>query len=227
MLDAGNQAYQKDGTLLNNPRLTSNILEKLAEAIFRFTAYPTGVQVLAVVDALVNKYPCLKEPGSFNGLYGWQQRLKYKMGNYRAKLRSRQLACPDLEVNSLKRQKSDEKGLTKGIKRPKKAEVGYLPPLPFGETDDTLEKERVDLLKEITKKHNEKIVGEKMEKSFSYRKLEVVKHCLAVQDLMERLPALFYEPQVNPGLHVFLYLMLRLLCLYCLRILVRCTQSPD
>lgn len=122
------------------------------------------------------------------------------MGNYRAKLRGRQLAFPELEVNSLKRRISNEEGLPKGIKRPKKAEVNYLPPLPSGETEDTLEKERLDLLREIKKKNNEKIIDEKMEKSFSYRRMEVVKQCPAVQDLMERWPALFCETQVNPVL---------------------------
>ncbi|KAI9536427.1 hypothetical protein NQZ68_033686 [Dissostichus eleginoides] len=29
----------------------------------------------------------LKEPGSFSGYYGWQQSIKYKMANYRTKLR--------------------------------------------------------------------------------------------------------------------------------------------
>ncbi|XP_028434333.1 uncharacterized protein LOC114555819 [Perca flavescens] len=197
LLEAGNQAFQKDGTLLNNPRQTSSILEKLAEAIFCYTAYPTGIQVLAVVEALVQKYPCLKKPGSFNGLYGWQQRMKYKMGNCRAKLRGCQLACPELEVNSLKRQKSDEMGLPKGIKRPKKAEVNFLPPLPFGETEATLEKEREHLLMEIKKKNNEKIIREKMERFFPYRRLEVVKHCPAVQNFMERWPALFCESQIK------------------------------
>lgn len=54
-LEAGNQAYKKDGTLLNNPRVTSSILERLAETIFCYTAYPTGIHVLAVVEALVEK----------------------------------------------------------------------------------------------------------------------------------------------------------------------------
>lgn len=105
---------------MNNPSLTSRILEKLAETIFGLTAYPTGVQILAVAEALVEKYPCLKEPGSFNGLYGWQQRIKYKMDNYRAKLRGRQLAIPELEVNTLKRRCSSEEGSVKGFKREKK-----------------------------------------------------------------------------------------------------------
>ncbi|KAK0151964.1 hypothetical protein N1851_006663 [Merluccius polli] len=161
-LEAGKQAYENDGKLLNNPRVTSSILEKLTETIFGFTAYPTGVQILAVAEAIIEKYPCLKEPGSFNGLYGWQQRTKYKMGNYRAKLRGRQLAIPELEVNTLKRRCSSEEGSLKGFKMPKKAEVNYLPPLPFGETEETLEKERLDLLKEIKKKNNERAINEKL-----------------------------------------------------------------
>lgn len=196
-LEAGKQAYENDGTLLNNPSVTSSILEKLAETIFGFKAYPTGVQILAVAEALVAKYPCLKEPGSFNGLYGWQQRIKYKMGNYRAKLRGRQLAIPELEVNTLKRRCSSEEGSLKGFKRAKKAEVNYLPPLPFGETEETLEMERLDLLKEMKKKNNERAINEKMEKSFAMRRKEVVKDCPAIQDLLERWPSLFCENQIK------------------------------
>ncbi|XP_076732440.1 uncharacterized protein LOC143413388 [Maylandia zebra] len=196
-LEAGKQAYENDGTLLNNPSVTSSILEKLAETIFGFTAYPTGVQILAVAEALVAKYPCLKEPGSFNGLYGWQQRIKYKMGNYRAKLRGRQLAIPELEVNTLKRRCSSEEGSLKGFKRAKKAEVNYLPPLPFGETEETLEMDRLDLLKEMKKKNNERAINEKMEKSFAMRRKEVVKDCPAIQDLLERWPSLFCENQIK------------------------------
>ncbi|KAL0979010.1 hypothetical protein UPYG_G00179280 [Umbra pygmaea] len=168
-LQAGNQAFLKDGALLNHPSLTSSILEKLAEVVFGYTAYPTGIQIFTVVEALIEKFPCLREPGSFNGLYGWQQRMKWKMGNYRAKLRGRQLAYPELEVNSLKRQRSNENGSSKGIKKPKKAEVNYLPPLPIGYTEATLEKERQ----------------------------EVVKQCPAIQDFQERWPALFSEAQIK------------------------------
>lgn len=37
-LQAGNQAFLKDGALLNHPSLTSSILEKLAEVVFGYTA---------------------------------------------------------------------------------------------------------------------------------------------------------------------------------------------
>ncbi|XP_074546285.1 uncharacterized protein LOC141810709 [Halichoeres trimaculatus] len=196
LLEAGNQAFLKDGTMLNNPRLTSSILEKLAEVMFGYTAYPTGLQILAVVEALIEKYPCLREPGSFNGLCGWHQRIKSKMGNYRTKLRCRQVVCPELQVN-LKKQRLNENGSYKGIKRPKKAEVNYLPPLPFGDTEATLEKERVDMLQEIDKKNNEKIIAKKMERSFAYRRLEVVKQCPSIQHFRARWPALFSEAQIE------------------------------
>lgn len=123
--------------------------------------------------------------------------MKYKI--YRAKLRGRQLAIPELEVNTLKRRCSSKEGSLKGFKRAKKAEVNYLPPLPFGETEETLEKERLDQLKEM-KKNNERAINEKMEKSFAMRRTEVVKDCPAIQDLLERWPSLFCENQVNPVL---------------------------
>ncbi|XP_062414846.1 uncharacterized protein LOC119210675 [Pungitius pungitius] len=196
-LQAGNQAFLKDGALLNHPSLTSSILEKLAEVVFGYTAYPTGIQILTMVEALIEKFPCLREPGSFNGLYGWQQRMKWKMGNYRAKLRGRQLPCPELEVNSRKRPRSNENGSSKGIKKPKKAEVNYLPPLPIGDTEATLDKERVDVLHEVKKKNNERIISEKMDRSFSFRRQEVVKQCPAIHDFRERWPALLSEAQIK------------------------------
>ncbi|KAK0145606.1 hypothetical protein N1851_015504 [Merluccius polli] len=82
-----------------------------------------------------------------------------------------------------------ENGSSKGIKKPKKAEVNYLPPLPIGDTEATLEKERVDMLQEIKKKNNERIISEKMERSFSFRRQEVVKQCPAIQYFWERRPA--------------------------------------
>ena len=44
--------FLKDGSLLNHPSLTSSILQKLAEVVFDYTAYPTGIQILTVAEAL-------------------------------------------------------------------------------------------------------------------------------------------------------------------------------
>lgn len=139
-LEAGNKAYESDGSLLQNPSMNSDILEKLVEEIFHYMAFPTGLQISAVAEALINRHPCLKEPGtSFSSLYGWQQRLKYKMANYRSKMRRRDVPCPELDINSLRRKPNGEQQAAKNCKRPRRAEVNYLPPHPSGETGDSLE----------------------------------------------------------------------------------------
>ncbi|KAJ4944007.1 hypothetical protein JOQ06_012557 [Pogonophryne albipinna] len=102
-LRQGNEMYSREGTPLTSPKLTHDILEHLAEAIFTYTAYPNDAQRSAVAQALIAKHPCLKEPGSYNGCYGWQQSLKYKVGNYRTKRKA--LGSPEL---LLERQKTLE-----------------------------------------------------------------------------------------------------------------------
>lgn len=202
LLQAGNKAYESDGSLLQNPSMNSNILKKLAEAIFHYTAYPTGLHILAVVEALIKKHPCLREPGtSFSGLYGWQQRLKYKMANYRSKMRRLDVPCPELDINSLKRKSPGEKNPAKNCKRPKRAEVNYLPPHPSGETNNSLEMERQELLKEVKKKNNTKVIQEKMAKTFSCRRLEVVSGSPAAGDFQQRWPALFCEAEVSESIN--------------------------
>ncbi|KAL6465870.1 hypothetical protein MHYP_G00260030 [Metynnis hypsauchen] len=57
--------------------------------------------------------------------------------------------------------------------------------------------ERLDLLSKVKKKHNEENISEKMAKSFSYRRHEVVNLCAAVKDFKERWPALFSESQIK------------------------------
>lgn len=76
------------GTYLSpSQKLKSHILEQLAEEIIKFKAYPTDNDLNDVAEALVKKHPCIKEKGSFNGCYGWKVSLKYKMANFRTKLR--------------------------------------------------------------------------------------------------------------------------------------------
>lgn len=177
--------------------MKSAIKRDLSNVIFSYTAYPSGLQVSAVTEALLEKFPCLKEPGSFAGMYGWQQRIKNKMHNYRAKLKVRKYAYPEIEINTLKRKWSGDAAPAKNVKKPKKAEVNYLPPHPVGENQDSLEKDRLALISEMKKKNNEKIITEKMSKTFSTRRAEVVAHSPAVSVFKERWPALFSEAQVR------------------------------
>ncbi|XP_076020564.1 uncharacterized protein LOC143011539 [Genypterus blacodes] len=198
LLQSGNENFSCSGTLFGSKELISlvpDILGRLAEVIYEYTAYPSSAQISQVSEALIKKHPCLKEPGSFNGCYGWIQRLKYKMNNFRSKLRG--LGCPEIVVNSLKRKPAHEQAPAKNVKKPKKAEVNYLPPHPQGETSESLEKERVDLLREVTKRDNCQVVAEKMAKTFSLRRQEVIYDAPAIRDIMERWPALFDATQIN------------------------------
>ncbi|OCT86383.1 hypothetical protein XELAEV_18020065mg [Xenopus laevis] len=197
ILQTGNQAFFEDGTLLLNKGIKSDIMQKLAESIFKYTAYPTNLQILSVVEALIEKFPCLKEPGSFSGMYGWQQSFKYKMGNYRSKLRNQMLDFPELEVNSLKRKEPNDRVPSKNVKKPKKAELNYLPPHPHGESLESLENEQKALLDEIKKKDNRRVIAEKMSKTFSYRRHEVVNLAPPIKDFQQRWPALFNEAQAK------------------------------
>lgn len=159
LLQAGNKAYVSDGTLLNDTNVNSSILDKLAETIFYYTAYPTGLQRPAVVEALLKKHPCLREhETSFSGMYGWQQCLTWKVANYRSKLKRREVPCPELDINSLKRKPPGERNPAKNCKRPKIAEVNYLTPHPSGETSNSLEMEKQELLNKVKKKNNNKVI---------------------------------------------------------------------
>ncbi|KAF6737346.1 hypothetical protein FQA47_008563 [Oryzias melastigma] len=124
-----------------------------------------------VAKALVTAHPCLKEPGSATGYGGWKTSLKYKLANYRTKLR--QIGCPEVTVNSLKHKPDGKCSPAYGVKRPKKAEVNYCPTYPAGETAETLEQMRVALLSEVKKRNNEQKVAQMMEMTFALRRQEV------------------------------------------------------
>ncbi|KAK0133585.1 hypothetical protein N1851_030912 [Merluccius polli] len=198
LLQSGNEKFSCSGNVFGTNDLISllpDILGNLAETIFEYTAYPSSANLSQVAGALVKKHPCLKEPGSFNECYGWIQRLKYKMNNFRCKLRG--TGCPEIVVNSLKRKASHEQTPAKNVKKAKKAEVNYLPPHPQGETSESLEKEREELLSEVMKKDNGQVVAGKMAKTFSLRRQEVIYEAPAIRDFMQRWPALFDARQIN------------------------------
>lgn len=46
------------------------ILEKLTETIYNFRSFPSDEDFQAVATALIQKHPCLKEPGPFTGCNG-------------------------------------------------------------------------------------------------------------------------------------------------------------
>ncbi|KAE8278095.1 hypothetical protein D5F01_LYC23836 [Larimichthys crocea] len=194
-LRQGNEIYLRDGTPMTSPCVKSDILERLAEAMFTYTAYPNDAQRSAVAQALVEKHPCLKEPGSFNGTYAWQQSLKYKCGNYRTKRKA--LESPELLVNSLSHKSEDERKAAKNVKKPKRAEVNYLPSHPHGETDDMLENLRLHLIAACQRKDCARTINDMMARTYSWRRQEVVSKSPGVAEFKERWPALFDPFQIN------------------------------
>lgn len=87
-LRAGSEAFQQNGKHLKLTRdQKQDILDKLASTIYGFKAYPCDKEIAQVAEALVTKHPCLKEAGSERGWNGWKNSIKFKLGNYRQKLR--------------------------------------------------------------------------------------------------------------------------------------------
>lgn len=79
-LERGNAAFKANGTRLTiSPRVKSDILEKVSDQIYKYKAYPKTSDFCEVSEALIKKHPCLAEPGSWNGCYGWTQRLKTRV----------------------------------------------------------------------------------------------------------------------------------------------------
>uniref|UniRef100_A0A3B3SV43 PB1 domain-containing protein n=1 Tax=Paramormyrops kingsleyae TaxID=1676925 RepID=A0A3B3SV43_9TELE len=173
-LKGGNQ---KDGTLLNIRKDTkSEILDKLAETIYSYTAYPSREEYDIVAQSLIKKHPCLC--------------LKFKMGNYRNKLRM--AGCSELQVNSR------SSGPKQKLKKAKKAEVNFLPDFPKGRTEDVLEEERLQIIGEMKKKRSDmKEIEEMMVSTFSLRRKHIVEEEPSVAEVKIKWPALFTEQQVS------------------------------
>ena len=64
--------------------------------------------------------------------------------------------------NALKRKSPADQKSAKSVKKPRKAEVNYLPPYPAGENEESQEQERIQLLTEVTKRYNSIVIKEKM-----------------------------------------------------------------
>ncbi|XP_063741520.1 uncharacterized protein LOC134865754 isoform X2 [Eleginops maclovinus] len=194
-LQQGNEKFLKDGTLLTSQCVKSDILERLAEAMFSYTAYPNDPQRTAVAHALIDRHPCLREPGSYNGCDGWQQSLKYKCANYRSKLKAH--GNPELMINTLKHKQEGDRKPAKNIKKPRKSEVNYYPPHPAGETEDSLENMRLELISASESRDSSPMINDMMSRTYSCRRREVVGESMQVARFKERWPALFSPLQIN------------------------------
>lgn len=189
--------YLKDGKCLKLSRdVKHDILQRLAESMYQYTAYPNDAQYDSVAKALIAQHPSLQEPCSRSRCCGWKYSLKYKMANYRCKLR--QSGRLDVMVNGGKRGgRSPGQPGNLNIKKPKKGELNYLPNFPDGCDDEGLERAREQLVDEMKKREpNAQLIKQKMEMTFALRRKEVVEGEPAISQMLERWPALFTEDQV-------------------------------
>lgn len=150
-----------------------------------------------VAQDLVETHPCLKEVGSPSGCDGWKNSLKFKVGNYRAKMCK--LGRLDVTVNSGKRGRYSTNGdpPNKDIKKPRKGEIHFLPQYPEGLDDHNLESACQLLVNEMTKtKPNGSLINEEMDVTFALRRNEVVTDKPEITKIVERWPAVFSESQV-------------------------------
>ncbi|XDV31329.1 hypothetical protein PO909_034038 [Leuciscus waleckii] len=197
-LRQANLLYPRDGTHLKVRKdLKHEVLERLAESMYGFTAYPNNAQFESVALALIGKHPCLQEKGSTSRCSGWKNSFKYKIANYRLKLR--QSGCLDVVVNAGKRGGHSTPGepANKNIKKAKKGELNYLPIFPDGCDRTGFEDARKVLVDEMQKRTpNGRLVKDKMDLTFALRRKEVVESEPAISQMVERWPALFTEDQV-------------------------------
>lgn len=192
-LRQGNGAFGESGALLSISRdMKSEILLKLAETIYSFMTYPTLEHFGCVPKALVEKNPCLTQPGSTSGWYGWKHSIKFKMGNYRHKLKG--VGCRELEVNSEKSGAGDTRGKRNKVKKPRWSETNFLPDLPQGRDSRSLEEDREKMVQEMRKTTpNLAYIDDSMNATCALRRQEIVEEEPPVAEMRVRWPALFTE----------------------------------
>lgn len=107
------------------------------------------------------------EPGSSTS---WTVSLKYKLGNYRSKLRNAD--CNEISVNRKRGREEDGDRSRPFLKKPKRGEVNYH---PENHDDGTLEGERSAMVNEMKKRSKDMtFIREKMDLTFSIRRKEIV-----------------------------------------------------
>ncbi|KAL3979204.1 Nance-Horan syndrome protein [Sarotherodon galilaeus] len=200
VLREGNAAFDKDGKVITLTRdQKHNILETMGEEIYKLKAYPSTTQIGKAAEALVRKDPCLKERNSDTGWEGWKNSLRYKMGNQRKKLAK--AGIMDVAVNAGKRSRTNPDGASPraNIKRPRRGEVNFLPSYPSGETRESLETRRLEMVEEFKKTSAQRdipLIHQHMMCTFALRREEIVTTSPPVSELKDRWPALFHETQL-------------------------------
>lgn len=177
-LKEGSSTFMQEGKTVRLTRdQKHNILDVMAAEIYKHKAYPSTKQIGLAAEALVSKHPCLQETGSERGYEGWQNSLRFKMGNYRTKLS--RAGIKDVAVNAGKRSRTNPEGAASRarIKRPRRGGINFLPNYPHGETTQSLETQRLAVVKQFKKSSMERdmiSIHQHMQRTFALRREEII-----------------------------------------------------
>lgn len=98
-------------------------------------------------------------------------------------------------MNSGKRSRDEHPHMN--IKRPKRAEVNFLPNFPKGEDGASLERLRLQMVDELqTADINLPLISKLMDTTFALRRREVIHDDICVVEVLERWPALKMDSEV-------------------------------
>ena len=199
-LKAANERYAQDRSVtLLKKGIKSKILDRLADQIYKMTAYADQDQLKEVAEALCKVYPGISDKVSTKGCQMWLNSITYKMAAYRQVMRK--LGRLDVEINGNRRCITTQRNMSalppaKGIKKARRGEVNWQPDLPDGEDETSLEQHRMSMITEMKKaRPDATMLSKLMVFTYAQRRLDINSQ-VPVSALQERWPALFRHAEV-------------------------------
>lgn len=125
----------------------------------------------------------------------------------------RRAGCQEVTVNAGKRRQRNPENepSQSNFKRPKRAEVNFLPNFPQGEDPSSLDRLRQVIVEEVKKtERNLSFINKMMQTTFALRRQTIVMPCPPVKELMDLWPALHMPSEVmwiNSFVYFYLYLL--------------------
>lgn len=129
------RSYETEHTGIHQKMWSIAFWKRLLGQFTNLMPTPNAERLHSVALALISRHPFLREPGSPDGCSGWKHCLKFKMGNFRSKLK--RAGCKEVAINA--GEGGGPQMAVKGCKRHRRYEVNYLPDIPEWQSEDSLE----------------------------------------------------------------------------------------
>lgn len=165
-----------------NSNLQNEFIRDICTAILNHTMYPTKAERVQIAKLIVSKYPCMKDKKILENSTTWGS-LEVKIMN-----RMKKLQRP-------KRLAADCSGERKGAKPGKRAKHSLdswskKPPLPEGETLDTLKNYIERQLPSIGKKRDVKTQRDFLDHTYALRRIQILDNPLPIKEVLNSYPPL-------------------------------------